>query len=145
MNSDASGPSLLVELGSLGEGIEGGDGFDEAGDGEGIEDAAGQTNQMKRAAVAAQRDGYADQRGNAGTVDLRDAVEIDDDFADAAFHDGSESGGELVAGIADGETTVDVKHYNVAFAVHVDFDGSVLGHLKFIRPGAKVTFSYRGL
>jgi len=31
----------LTKLGGFGEGVEGGDSFDEAGDGEGIEDAAG--------------------------------------------------------------------------------------------------------
>jgi len=84
---------------------------------------------MKGAAVAAERDGHADESGDAGAVNLRDTVEIDDDFAGAAFHDGRESGGELITGIADGETAVDVKDDDVAFAVHVDFDGSVLGHL----------------
>ena len=44
----------LIELGCLGEGVEGGDGFDQASYGEGVEDAAGQADQMERATVAAE-------------------------------------------------------------------------------------------
>ncbi len=112
----------------MGEGVEGGDGFDEAGDGEGVEDPAGEADQVERAAIAAERDGHADERGDAGAVNLRDAVEVDDDSSSAAFENGIESGGELVAGVADGEAAVYVKDDDVAFAVQVDFDGSVLGH-----------------
>ena len=118
----------LVELGGLGEGVEGGDGFDEAGDGEGVEDAAGQADQMKSATIAAERDRHADESGDAGAINLRDALEIDDDLADASFQDGIESGGELVTGVADGKAAVHVKNDDVVFAVHVDFDGSMLGH-----------------
>jgi hypothetical protein len=118
----------LVEFGGLGEGVEGGDGFDEAGDGEGVEDAAGQAHQVESAAIAAERDGHADESGDAGAVNLRDAVEIDHDLAGAAFHNRSKRRGELVAGVADGEAAVNVKNDDVGFAVHVDFDGSVLGH-----------------
>ncbi len=83
----------LIEFGSLGESVEGGDGFDQAGDGERIEDAAGQADQMKRAAVAGERDGHANESGDAGAVNLRDAVEVDDNFAGATFHYRSERGG----------------------------------------------------
>src|SRR5882757_7049161 len=92
-----------VELGSFGEGVEGGNGFDEAGNGESVEYAAGFTDEMKHAAFAAEGNGHADERGDTRAVDLWYAVEIDDDSARAFLKNGSESGGELIAGIANGQ------------------------------------------
>ncbi len=123
-----TGGKLRRKFGGLGEGVEGGDGFDEAGDGEGIEDAAGFTDQMEHATFAAQGNGHADQRGDAGAVDLRYAVKIDDDLAGSLLKDGSESGGELIAGIANGQAAVEVKNADAVLFANVYFNGSVLGH-----------------
>jgi len=54
-----------------GFGFECGDGFDEAGDGEGVADAAGTADQAEHAAFAGELDGDAHERGDAGAVDLR--------------------------------------------------------------------------
>ena len=83
-------------------GFEGGDGFDEAGDGEGVADTALAADEMKRALFAGQPDGDAHERGDARAVDLRNAVEIDDDFVSAALDNGLECVGELIAGLTDG-------------------------------------------
>src|SRR5713101_6511998 len=114
-----------VELGSFGEGVEGGDGFDEAGDGEGIEDAAGFADEMEHAAFAAEGNGHADERRDTRAVNLRYAVEIDDDFARSLLENGSECGSELVARIADGQATVAVKDADAVLFADVNFNGSV--------------------
>src|SRR5260221_5213253 len=116
------------ELGGFGERVEGRDGFDQASDGEGIENAAGFADEMQDAAFANQRNGHTNERGDAGAVNLRDAVEINDHFASAVFQNGVESGGELVTGIADGQASVDVENADAGFFANVDFDGGVLGH-----------------
>ncbi len=83
---------------------------------------------MQDAAFANQRNGHTNERGDAGAVNLRDAVEINDHFASAVFQNGVESGGELVTGIADGQASVDVENADAGFFANVDFDGGVLGH-----------------
>jgi len=102
-----------TELGEVleggGFGFEGGDGFDEAGNGEGVTDAALAADQAQDTAFARQLDGDAHQGGNAGAVDLRDAVEDDDDFLRAAFNDGLQSVVELIGGLADGEAAVNLE------------------------------------
>jgi hypothetical protein len=123
------GFKILIELRGFGEGVEGGNGFDQARDGKGIEDAARFADEVEDATFATEGDGHADERGDAGAVNLRNAVEIDDDFARAFLKDGSESGGELVAGIANGQAAVEVENANTVLFVDVNFDGSVLGHV----------------
>jgi hypothetical protein len=123
-----TGGKLRRKFGGLGEGVEGGDGFDEAGYGEGIKDAAGFTDEMEHATFAAEGNGHADQRGDAGAVDLRYAVKIDDDLAGSLLKDGSESGGELIAGIANGQAAAEVKNADAVLFANVYFNGSVLGH-----------------
>ena|SRR5258705_3665973 len=75
----------LIKFRRFGQGVEGGDGFDKTGDGEGVKDAAGLANKMKDASFAAKRDRHADKRGDSGTVDLRNAVKINDDLARACL------------------------------------------------------------
>jgi hypothetical protein len=108
----------------------GGDGFDEASDGEGVADAAGFADETQDAALAAKGDGDADERRDAGAVNLWDAVEDDDDFACAALQDGLQRHGELFAGIADSEAAVHVKDVDACVFANVDFDGGVEGHRK---------------
>jgi hypothetical protein len=119
---------LRRKFGGFGEGVEGGDGLDEAGDGEGVEDAPGFTDEMKHAAFATEGDGHTDKRGDAGAVDLRHAVEIDDDLARTVLENSGKRSGELVAGIADGEAAVNVKNVYAVLFADVNFNGSVLGH-----------------
>jgi len=117
------------EFGGGRERGESGDGFDEAGHGEGVQDAAGFADQMQHATFASERYGHANQCGDAGAVDLRNAVEVDDHFTGAFFQGGVKCRGELVAGIADGEAAVDVKNVDARLFADVDFDGGVLGHM----------------
>lgn len=87
---------------------------------------------MKSAAIAPQRYGHANQRRDTGTVNLRDVVQINNDFARSFLQGGSESGGKLVTGIADGQAAVNIKNMRAVFLAHIDFNGSVLGHRKEI-------------
>ena len=119
----------LAERGEgFGFGVEGGNGFDEAGDGEGVADAAGSTDEMQLPADAGESDGSADERGNAGAIDLRDAVEIDNDFAGSIAEGGLQRFGELVGGFADGEAAVKLEEMDAVFFASVDFDGRVVVH-----------------
>src|ERR1700731_1299158 len=119
---------------SRGFGFEGGDGFDEAGDSEGVADAAGAADQAKNAAFAGQLDRDAHQGGDAGAVDLRDAVEDDHDFAGALVDYRLQRFVKLFAGLADGEAAVDVEDGDGAAGANVYFHGSVIGHLVILRP-----------
>src|SRR5215472_3975883 len=89
-----------------GFGVEGRDSFDEASDGEGVTDAAGSADQPEHAAFARELNRDANECRKAGAVNLRSAVEPDDDFARALFHDGLQCTVELFARFADGETAV---------------------------------------
>jgi hypothetical protein len=109
-------------------GFEGGDGFDEAGNGEGVADAAGAAHKMQRAVFAGQPDGNAHEGGDAGAVDLRDGVEIDDDLAGAALNGRLQSVRELVAGLADGQATVNFKHINAVGLADVNLHWGTVGH-----------------
>ena len=119
---------LPGKFGGFGEGVEGGNGFDQASNGESVEYAAGLADEMEHAAFAAQGNGHADQRRDARAVNLRYAVQIDDDFARSLLENGSECGSELVAGIANGQATVQVKNADAVLFADVNFNGSVLGH-----------------
>ena len=72
---------LSESLEGLRFGVESGDGFDEAGDCEGVADAAGFADEMELAVFAAEREGHANERRNSGAVDGRHTVQHDDDFA----------------------------------------------------------------
>src|SRR5437879_104706 len=93
-----------------GFGFEGGDGFDEAGDGECVANAALAADQTEHAAFAGEFDGDAHQRGNSGAVDLGNAVQDDDNFFGAALDNGFESVVELFGGLADGKTAADFEN-----------------------------------
>ena len=67
-------------------GFEGGNGFDEAGHGEGVAHAALADDEVQAAAEARQGDGKFHEDGDAGTVNLGNVVEVDDDFAGALLH-----------------------------------------------------------
>lgn len=111
-----------------GFGFEGGDGFDEAGDREGIADAAGAADEAEYAAFASQPDGNAHEGGDAGAIDLGDAVEDHDDLARAGFDDGLECVVELIGRFTDGEAAVDFKHGHSARLADVDLHGHAVSH-----------------
>ena len=106
---DATLNQLEVSKGG-GFGFEGGDGLDEAGDGEGVADAAVAADQAEHAAFAGELDGDAHQRGDAGAIDLRNAVQDDDNFLCAALNHGLESVVELFGRLADSEAAVNFEN-----------------------------------
>jgi hypothetical protein len=116
-----------VSSGKVGEGggfgVESGDGFDEAGDGESIANAAGAADEAELAASAIEACGDPDERRDSGTVNLGDAVEIDDDLAGSALKNGLESSGKLISRFADGETPVKIEEVDPGFFADVDLDG----------------------
>ena len=120
------------QLGEAGEGggfgVEGGDGFDKASDSEGIADAAGTANEVESSVVARQLDRNANKSGDAGTVDLKDAVERDDHLASAALDDGIEGLLELLTGLADGEPAVNINNRHTAGIAGLDLQRSALRH-----------------
>jgi hypothetical protein len=109
-------------------GIEGGDGFDEAGDGEGVADAAVAADEMQRAVFPGQPNGDAHERRNARAVDLRDAIETDDDLACTAPDDRLQGIGELLAGLPDGQAAVDFEHVDSAGFADVNLHWGTLSH-----------------
>src|SRR5207245_254154 len=98
------------------------------GDGEGVADTAGAADQAEHAAFAGELDGDAHQRGDAGAVDLRDAVQEDDNFLGAPFDHGFEGVVELLGRLADGEPAANVKYQHPAGLADVDFHGRPVSH-----------------
>ena len=121
------GKRLKVSEGG-GFGFEGGDGFDEAGDGESVADATVAADEAEDAAFAGELDGDAHQRGDAGAVDLGDAVEDDDNSLRASFNDGFESVVELLGRLADGEAALNLEYRYSTGIADVDFHGQPVGH-----------------
>src|SRR6266480_6225507 len=116
----------VVECGRFG--LESRDGFDEAGDGEGVADAAGAADQTEHTAFAGELDGDAHERGDPGAVNLRDAVQDSDNFLRATFDHGLESVVELFGGLADGEPATDIEYRHPAGLADVDFHGRPVSH-----------------
>ena len=112
-------------------GVEGGDGFDETGDGEGVADAAGATDEMQPAALAGEGDGELHDRGNAGTVDLRNIIEVDDEFAGAALHQVLGEVIQMLAGLTDREAAVDLEVMDAGGFAHRDFQRWMKRHEGF--------------
>jgi len=73
-------------------------------------------------------DRNAHQRGDAGAIDLWDAVQDDDNFLCAAFDDRFESVVKLLGGLADGKPTVDFEHRHPSGCADVDFHGQTVSH-----------------
>jgi hypothetical protein len=121
-----------VRLSEIGEGggfgFERGDGFDEAGDSEGVADAAVAADEAEDAAFTRKLDGDAHEGGDAGAVDLRDAVEDDDNSFRASFDDGFESVVQLLGRLADGEAALNFEYRYSAGIADVDFHGQPVSH-----------------
>ena len=111
-----------------GFGFEGGDGFDEAGDGEGVADAAGAADQTEHTAFAGELDGDAHERGDPGAVNLWDAVQDSDNFLRATFDHRFERVVELLGRLADREAAVNFQYGHSAGFVHFDFHGQPVSH-----------------
>ena len=122
----AGGAPTLNQL-EVGEGgglgFECGNGFDEAGDREGVADAAGTTYQAQDAAFAGELDRDPYERGDPRAVNLRDAIQDDDNFLRATFDDGFESVMELLGRLSDGQPAVNFEHRRSAGFADVDFHG----------------------
>jgi len=88
--------------------FEGGDGFDEARDGERIADAALTTDEVERAGFAGETDGNTHQGGDAGAVNLGNVVEDDHNSASASLNRGLQSVMELLGGLAYGEAAMNI-------------------------------------
>jgi hypothetical protein len=85
-------------------------------------------DEAEGAAFAGELDGDAHEGGDAGTVDLGDTVEDDDDVFGAGFDDGFESVVELLGGLADGEAAVNLEHRDAGDVADVDFHGEAISH-----------------
>src|SRR5713101_8194074 len=125
----SSGHACLREVGEGGGlRVEGWDGFDQAGDGESVANAAGPANQPEDSAFARKLNGDAHECGKAGAVDLGDGREHDDDLAHTAVNQGLEGFVELIAGFADGEPAVNVDYWLSSGLADVDLHGYAFGH-----------------
>jgi len=131
----------IAQLSEIGEGggfgAEGRNGFDEAGDAEGVADTARTADETQLAAGAVEAGRNTDERGNAGAVNLRDAIEIDDDFARSVFENGLKSSVELIGGFADGEASMEIEEMDARFFTDVNFDRSIMGHIRSARAQGK--------
>jgi len=115
-----------------GFGVEGGDGFDEAGDGKGVAHAAGAADEAERAVGVFELDGDAHEGGNAGAVNLRDAVEVDDDVTSAGLEEFFEGLVEMLAGFADGQAAADIEDRNGPGFAHPNFHWRMINHRSWL-------------
>ena len=113
--------SILEAGGGGGFAVEGGDGFDEARDGEGVANAAGATDEVEPAAFARQRNGELHEGRDAGAVDLRDVVEIDNHLPGAPRQQVLGEIAEVFTGFTDGQAAVYAKVMNAARFARRDF------------------------
>ena len=124
--------SARIHVSEIGEGggfgFEGGDGFDEAGDGESVADATVAADEAEDATFTGELDGDAHEGGDAGAVDLRDAVEDDDNSLCASFDDGFESVVKLLGRLADGEAALNFEYGYSTGIADVDFHGQPVSH-----------------
>ena len=70
---------------------------------------AGGVANFESAAEAADSDEAADDGADAGAIDLRDAVEIDDDLACAAFDERAQLRAQFVVAAADGGAPLEIE------------------------------------
>lgn len=115
-----------------GFGFEGGDGFDETRDGQGVADTAGAANEVEPTTMASQGDREFDERGDAGAVDLRNVVEIDDHLAGAFLKELLSEIVEVLTGLPDGEAALDVEIMDTTGLARVDFKWRMKRHERFL-------------
>ena len=85
-----------------------------AGDRQVIAHAALAADQMQPSTLPGQRDGKFDQRGNSGTIDLRNVVEVHDQFSSSILHQVLREFVQVLAGFANGEPAMDLKVVDAA-------------------------------
>ena len=112
-------------------GFKGGDGLDEASNGEGIANAARVADQVQGSALPCQGYGQLHQHGNPGAVDLRNIIEVDNDLAGARLRQFLDKGAQMLAGIADGEPAMDDNKLDPVRFAHGHFQGWMQGHRSF--------------
>ncbi len=95
-------------------GFEGGDGFNETSDGEGIADAALPADEMESATLASKGDGELHQRGNSRAIDLGNVTEIDDKLPRATLNEILGELGQMFTRFADGQAAVNLKVMDTA-------------------------------
>ncbi len=83
---------------------------------------------MNGAAFTRELNGNTHQRGDAGAVDLRNAIQIDDYFTATTLHDGLQRFVELLGRFADGEPSADFQQINAVLLPNGNLHGYVLGH-----------------
>src|SRR5690348_11852317 len=108
--------------------IESGDGFDEARHRERIADAPGAAHQSQGSAVARQFDRHTYERRNAGTVDLRHSVEINDHFARPTLDDGLQCAVQLFARLSNRQPAAHIENRDNPGFPDDNFHGGMLGH-----------------
>ena len=113
--------SKLEASGGGGFAVEGRDGFDEARDGEGVANAAGTADEVEPAALARQRNGELHEGRDAGTVNLRDVVQVDNHLPGTPRQQVLGEIAEVFTGFTDGETAVYTKVMNAARFARRDF------------------------
>jgi deoxyribonuclease V len=86
---------------------------------------------VEAAAFAREGDGKFDEGGDAGTVDLGDVVEINDHFASALVEEILCEVAEMLAGLADGKATIDVKVMNAAGFARRNFQWWMKRHQQY--------------
>lgn len=135
---------MFLEIGEGGGlGIKSGNGFDKARDGEGVAHPSRSADKAERAAFAAEANGDADERGDAGAVDLRNVIEDNDDFARTLLDGGLQRFVQLLGRLTDREAAAHVNNGNSAGIADSDFHGSALRHGRGER-GRKAWGHYTG-
>ena len=111
--------------------FEGGDGFDEAGDGEGVTDTALTADEVQATTLTSEGNGKLDESRNTGAIDLRNVVQVDDEFSRAALHEILGELGQMFAGFANGETAMDLEVMDAGSLAGRNFQSWMERHLRF--------------
>src|SRR5712691_10987922 len=108
--------------------FEGGDGFDEARNREGVADAARAADQPKHAPITRELDRDFYDCGDTGAVNLRDAIQDDNHLARAVLDDGIKSIVDPFTRFTDSEPAVDIQNRDATGLADIDFHGRPVSH-----------------
>jgi hypothetical protein len=119
-------------LGKVGKcggfGIECRNGLDKPRHRQRIAHAPRTTHEPQRTAFASQLDRNAHQRRDAGAIDLRNSIEINDDLANARFGNSLKSIVQLLAGLSNCQPASHFEYGDTPGLSNSDFHGRMLGH-----------------
>lgn len=101
--------------------VQGGDGLCEAREFENFSDVAARMKELHGAAKVLKGDVGADQSAEAGTVQLRDAGEVDEDFFGFLMNEILEAIVQRVVVAPDGDTAIEIQNGDVAGAAGRNF------------------------